>query len=290
MAEFGTSTEIVNNLRQRGLLPTNVLCAVCHESMTERKVERTDGVIFKCSKRTCRRSKSVRTGSFFENTKLSLGDCMLFLHLWSKGYPEKLIIDDFPFSRPTAVDWSRYCRELCVHHFEHSDVVIGGPNSVVEIDETMAVKRKYNRGRTLAAGWLFGGIERRSDGEFRCFLRLVYNRSAPHLTFLIREHVALGTHIITDGWGAYTGLSGMGYRHSVVIHEENFIDPRDPDIHTQRIESTWSSLKRFIRSRGTNKGEFYLEYVCEYVFRRTFEGNIFNSLLDVIRRKYTFDQ
>jgi hypothetical protein len=98
----------------------------------------------------------------------------------------------------------------------------------------------------LSAGWLFGGIERRDDGEFRCFMRLVYNRSEGHLCHLICEHIAEGTHIISDGWAAYANLSTMGYQHSVVIHDENFVSPDDSNIHTQRIESTWSSLKRFI--------------------------------------------
>ena len=84
---------------------------------------------------------------------------MLFIHLWSKGYSEKLILDDFPFAKVTVIDWSRYCRELCVFYYENIVSVIGGEGKTVELDETVVVKRKYNRGRMLAAGWLFGGIE-----------------------------------------------------------------------------------------------------------------------------------
>jgi len=185
------------------------------------------------------------------------------------------------------VDWLRYCRDLCVFYFESDTTIIGGENTIVEIDETLAVKRKYNRGRMLVDGWLFGGIERRNDGIFKCFMKMVYNRSEEHLTSIIREHVLPGTHIVTDGWAAYRNLSSMGYFHSVVIHEENFVSPTDRAIHTQTIESTCSSLKRFIRARGTHKGNFYLEYICEYLFRRK-NMDVFNALLDVIRRKYTF--
>jgi hypothetical protein len=74
---------------------------------------------------------------------------MLFLHLWSKNYSEKLICDDFPFSNKIVVDWSRFCRDLCVYEFENDDSIIGGPGTIVEIDETVVVKRKYNRGRVL---------------------------------------------------------------------------------------------------------------------------------------------
>jgi hypothetical protein len=77
----------------------------------------------------------------------------------------------------------------------------------------------------------------------------------------------------------------MGYRHSVVIHEQNFVAPEDRDVHTQRIESTWSSLKRFIRSRGGNKAPHYLEYIYEYLFRRQFD-DVFSAMVDVIKREY----
>ena len=116
-------------------------------------------------------------------------------------------------------------------------------------------------------------------------MRLVYDRSAPHLCHLIREHVFPGTHIITDGWAAYSNLSSMGYSHSVVIHEQNFVSPDNNEVHTQQIESTWSSLKRFIRSRGGNKGPHYIEYIYEYLFRRQFD-DVLSALLDVIKTEY----
>ena len=284
---FCRRESVVSALRQNGLLALSMQCASCQESIKERVKNTGDGTMFYCNRSTCRSAKSIRHESFFARSKLSLCDAMLFLHLWSKGYNEKLIINDFPFSNPTVVDWSQYCRDICLYHFETDNHVIGGPGIIVEIDETMAVKRKYNRGRMLKAGWLFGGIERRDDGIYRCFMRLVYDRSGPHLCHLIREHIAPGTHIISDGWLAYSQLGTMGYQHGVVIHEDNFVSPDDSNVHTQRIESTWSSLKRFIRSRGTHKGPHYVEYIYKYLFRRKFE-NVFDALINVIKTEYPF--
>lgn len=286
MRVFGNDQTIVENLRCRQLLKSSFLCDSCGETMKERPEKGTDGLIFRCDKRSCGKKKSIRSESFFEKSKLSLFDAMLFLHLWSKSYTEKIILDDFNYSKVTVVDWFRFCRELCVDYFESDVTTIGGPGCVVELDETLAVRRKYNRGRMLRDGWIFGGIERRADGQFRCFVCMVYDRSEAHLTYLIRKHVALGTHIVTDGWAAYRNLSSMGYTHSVVIHGENFVSPSNPNVHTQTIEATWSSLKRFIRSRGTYKGPHYLEYICEYIFRRKHD-DVFAALLETISHKYT---
>jgi hypothetical protein len=220
-------------------------CDSCNGAMTERATSKGDGIMFYCNKRTCRKSRSVRHGSFFEQSRLPLCDAMLFIHLWSKGYSERLIIDDFPFSNKTVVDWAHFCRDLCMYHFETDNQMIGGQGITVEIDETLAVKRKYNRGRAVHAGWLFGGIERHNDGVFRCFMHLVFDRSAPHLCHLICEHVLPGTHIMTDRWAAYNGLSTMGYQHGVVIHNDNFVSPDDSKVHTQQIESTGGGRKSY---------------------------------------------
>jgi hypothetical protein len=115
---------------------------------------------------------------------------------------------------------------------------------------------------------------------------MVYSKSEAHLTNFT-HHVTQGMHIITDGWGAYRNLSTAGYIHTVVIHGQNIVAPDDAETHKQRIKTTWLELKRFIKSRGTNKGQCYLEYVCDYLFRRRHE-DIFDSLLNTIRAKYPF--
>src|SRR5271156_2360546 len=101
-------------------------------------------------------------------------------------------------------------------------------------------------------------------------MRVVCNRSETHLTNLIRQHVAPWTLLMTDGWAAYSNLSYMRYSHRVVVHKDNFVSPDDSIVHTQTIEATWCSLKRFIWSRGTHKGPHMLEYICEWIFRRKF--------------------
>ena len=86
-------------------------------------------------------------------------------------------------------------------------IKIGGPERIVEIDETMIYKRKYNRGRLTSNQveqvWVFGGIDRSSKV---CFAEIVERRDEPTLLALIQKHILPGTTIYSDGWSAYQNL------------------------------------------------------------------------------------
>ena len=105
-------------------------------------------------------------------------------------------------------------------------------------------KRKYNRGRCPKQRCLFGGLERVSK---KCFLRLIPNRRADTLLQEIHEHCLPGSLLLTDGLASYMHLHvvfGGIYPHDNVVHEHNFVNPNDVLVHTQCVESMWSSIKR----------------------------------------------
>uniref|UniRef100_A0A182IV94 ISXO2-like transposase domain-containing protein n=1 Tax=Anopheles atroparvus TaxID=41427 RepID=A0A182IV94_ANOAO len=105
---------------------------------------------------------------------------------------------------------------------------IGGPGSVVEIDETKVTKRKANTGRVSEShkDWLVGGICRQT-GEV--FLERTPVRSGPVLMAIAMRHVEPGTLIITDCWRGYNGLRDSPFRHATVNHRCS--------INTQRVEN-----------------------------------------------------
>lgn len=82
---------------------------------------------------------------------------------------------------------------------------IGGPGTIVEIDEAQFGKRKYNRGRLVEGSWVLGGIQRDTK---KCFLAVCPDnkRSERALLPIIQQYVAPGTTIITDKWKAYINL------------------------------------------------------------------------------------
>ncbi len=71
-------------------------------------------------------------------------------------------------------------------------------------------------------------------------MKEVPKRTKPTLEKEIVQHILPGSHIVSDGWASYGDipfLQGGIYTHDVVIHEENFVDPDDPEVDIQTVES-----------------------------------------------------
>ena len=121
-------------------------------------------------------------------------------------------------------------------------------------------------GRLVRTVWLVGGIVR--GDFFEAFMEIVPNRSSTTLNEVILRNVEEGSTIMTDCWAGYKDLTIQGFAHFCVNHSYNFLNPLDHSIHTQKIESTWNSLKSFLRRKGTNLTNHLDEYFVEYLYRR----------------------
>ena len=83
---FGTTDNLVNYLQQRQLLADNQTCTNCGIPMNLRqKADLSDGQIFRSS--TCKTTKSLRVGSFFSKSKLTLQKWMVLIYWWVRDYP-----------------------------------------------------------------------------------------------------------------------------------------------------------------------------------------------------------
>ena len=267
-----TPVKLTTFLMGEKLLSPTQFCYPCNRYMTlQQSKDSKDGVRWKCNGRACNKcTKSIRKGSFFEKSKLSLHIGTMIIYEWSRDTSVKSVVFEYGVSKVTVVDWFRFLRDVCFDYFAYMEQSrkIGGVGYTVEVDETVAVRRKYNVGRVVPTVWLVGGIVRGSS--FGAFLEIVENRSEIVLTELLKRNIAPGTVVMTDLWKGYGNLTREGFEHHCVNHSLNFVDPVNRNIHTQKIEGLWSVLKRWLRSKGTNRKKHLDEYFVEFIYRKKF--------------------
>ncbi|GFO22872.1 hypothetical protein PoB_004937700 [Plakobranchus ocellatus] len=119
-----------------------------------------------------------------------------------------------------------------------------GDSVVFGMEEQKYFQRNYHRGQWKDGHWVFEGIEYITG---KCFLAEISDSSAATLEPLIHHYILPGFHIVSDGWPAYTNIVQIGgriYLHSVDVHQQHFIDPDNPDIHTKPIENMWMRVKQ----------------------------------------------
>jgi len=212
-------------------------------------------------------SKSLVAGTWFDKQKLSKMVICRFCSLWLViPHPRTVLISrELSICRQSVVDWSSFCREVCVFWLEQRSEVLGGTNVVVEIDEAKIGHRKYNRGRWVDGFWVFGGFER---GSGRTFLVPVPSRDSATLLAVIKQWIRPGTTIMSDCWRAYDCLSSQNFVHQTVNHSQNFVSP-DSGAHTQNIERLWRDVRGGIPRFGRSE-KHLVGYLAEFLFKRKF--------------------
>ncbi|CAH8287817.1 unnamed protein product, partial [Schistosoma guineensis] len=53
----------------------------------------------------------------------------------------------------SAVQWFEYCRDICANKITRLRKSFGGFGNIVELDETVVRKQKYNKGRCIKEDW-----------------------------------------------------------------------------------------------------------------------------------------
>ena len=160
-----------------------------------------DGLIWEYPLRTCRKPRSIRAGSFFEDSKISLEQWLNIIYLWSIDVSNKQL------SLMTGISLHTIATTLA--KILHGNIKLGGRGKTVEIDESMfGHKRKYNRGRVSEGAWVFGMVERGS-GRALTF-RFPDCTRETLVTQLVQEFIQPGTVILSDKFSPNFNLNDMG--------------------------------------------------------------------------------
>jgi len=150
---------------------------------------------------------------------------------------------------------------------------------VVEADETyVGGKARGKRGRGASKKTPVFGIAER-DG--RVFAKAVADVKSSTVMPLIRDHVKVGSTVMTDEYPIYNKSKKSGYKHKRVNHgKKQYVRGV---VHTNTIEGFWSQLKRSVDGTHHNVSGRHLQaYVDEHVFRynlRNSPVHLFQHLL-----------
>ncbi|GBN08085.1 hypothetical protein AVEN_273838-1 [Araneus ventricosus] len=234
----GSKIDVIKFCMDVNWIAKEYVCCKCGEKMVlSERNDISDGYNWVCRQSDHYIKRTVRKGSWFDGSRLSIPEILIITYLWVKKTTNEWITDEFGYiSEPTVTDWKSFCREVCVNMLVsyNYEKKIGGVGMVVEIDESKFGKRKYNRGKRVEGKWVFGGIER---GTTNCFFKVVEDQTAETLIEITKKYVEPGSIVLSDCWQSYTSLKNEGYTHYTVNHSKNFKDPVT-GMHTNSIEGT----------------------------------------------------
>ena len=109
----------------------------CGTEMVLRDRNVMDGLIWECPLRTCRKRRSIRAGSFFEDSKISLGQWLNIIYLWSIDVSNKQLSLTTGISLRTNATTLAKIRQICSLKILHGNIELGGRGKMVESDESM---------------------------------------------------------------------------------------------------------------------------------------------------------
>ncbi|KAI5148364.1 hypothetical protein ENBRE01_0270 [Enteropsectra breve] len=223
---------------------------------------------WRCSAGGCRKSKSILIGTIFEKSKLSISIIMQIIYMHCLEIKVRYITSELNVSEQAVYSIVNiFYKKIDEDDYNYTFDKLGGPEAIIEVDETHIVSRKDNRGRILAGEryWIIGAICRETKN---IALQVVRRRTSVICSNFVRSNIDTSSRVMTDCWKGYGQLSYFGYNHDTINHKKHFVDPDDPTIHTQNIERLWKTFKE----KYANSNNF--NYLCKAAKRFTIEKNL----------------
>lgn len=278
---------LILELQRIGALHSKLCCPTCDVNMQIGTNSRyvLDGRCWRCPKKDCKKTISIRRDSYFSKSHLGLGKCFMIIYCYLKfdKMLQKDMAEIIEVSERAIVDWANFIRESISNYFLKNPQRLG-TNHPVQIDESLFGGRcKYHRGdhHIHKKSWVFGMVEEETR---LCVYWAVDDRKRNTLTNIIKDHIVPGAIVKSDEWSAYASLGQEGYQHLTVNHSLNFVSVEG--IHTQLIESTWAQIKSILKiKRGTSSTHLsgYLDLYSFFCMAKHRKTTPFDAFINIIK-------
>lgn len=228
---------------------------------------------------SCNTSFSVLVGTIFEASNLPLSKWFIAISLVmnaKKGISSRQLARHIGVTKDTA--W--YVQKRLRDAMQNTDKKL--LKGIVEVDETYLggqTKNKHKKVREVlhAQGKVVTGAMHKTpvfgllSRSGRVSTQVVEHADGKTLKPIINNRVDRKSVIVSDGFGAYSGLDKQYSGHQVVNHEK---DQYVRGVyHTNNIEGFWSLVKRGIVGQYHKITRKYLQnYLDEFCFKYNFKG------------------
>jgi transposase-like protein len=233
------------------------VCPHCGSTKVRRMGGKTQAGMFLCN--DCRDKFTVRTGTVMERSHVPLHKWLLATHLMAaskKGMSAKQIERMLGVTYKTAWFLCHRIREA----MDGDGAPLGGPDGVVEADETYVGGKQRNRAtRAVKPKKAVVALVTR-DGQARSFH--VANVNAKTLRPLIVTNVDRRSHLMTDESPVYTRVGREFAGHTSVVHSQSEYVRMGGFAHSNTAENFFSIFKRGVIGTYHHMSEAHLARYC----------------------------
>ena len=245
--------------------PHGPVCPRCGtlDRITKLAGKSTRPGVYKCNE--CAKPFTVTVGTIFEDSKIPLNKWLLAFRLLNggkKGFSAHELHRSLDITYKSAWFMAHRIREAMAGDNEP----LGGPDMVVEADETYVGGKARNRATRKPAPKkaVVALVER--NGMARSFH--VANVNAKTLRPLIVTNVVRSAHLMTDESPVYTGVGREFNGHSNVNHSASEYVTTGDFKHSNTVENFFSIFKRGVIGTYHHMSEAHLARYCrEFDFR-----------------------
>ena len=226
--------------------------------------------LYQCN--ACRKPFTVTVGTLYERSHIPLNKWLMATHLLmasKKGMSSLQLHRMLGVTKKTAWFMAHRIRESLR---DTKKTPLGGPNKVVEVDETYIGGKEGNKHKWKRQDGMQGGkgkepvvslVER--DGRVRS--HHVARVDGENLGPILKEQIDKTTYIMSDDSPVYQGITDGFSGHGTVNHSiEEYV--RGGFWYTNTVEGYFSIFKRGIIGTYHHVSPEHLKrYLCEFDFR-----------------------
>lgn len=116
------SRAVVTFCQDFGLIAEKYRCPVCknYAKLCVNRGRSGKQTTWRCSMAACGQEVSVRIGTVFEKSKLSIDTVLKLLYFWSSRRSVEDTATELTISKKTVSEWFKFCRDVCSEKMEVS--------------------------------------------------------------------------------------------------------------------------------------------------------------------------